>query len=251
MKKSKIFLTLASAVLLVAASVMGTLAYLTSTQEVKNTFTVGKVQITLDEAKVNNKGEAVKDDGTTTTTLSEAKRVTGLGTNSEATNTYHLLPGHTYVKDPTITVQSGSDEAYVRMLVTVTFEKELDNTTLATNLDSIFTDYNKENWNREKKVAVAENNEQHTVITYEYRYKETVAGKVADSNNEKTMVDGDNKLPALFTDITVPSTWDNDMMEAIGGFTIDVVGQAIQADGFADADAAWKAFDQQQNTSNS
>lgn len=47
------------AVLLVAASVMGTLAYLTSTDTVKNTFTVGKVAITLDEAEVTEYGEAV------------------------------------------------------------------------------------------------------------------------------------------------------------------------------------------------
>lgn len=119
---------------------------------------------------------------------------------------------------------------------------------MATNLDGIFTGYDKSNWNRVNKGVVTENNEQHTVITYEYRYKEPVAGKV---QNENTMVDGDNKLPALFTGISVPSTWDNDMMEAIGGFTIDVVGQAIQADGFTDADAAWTAFGQQQNSSNS
>ena len=42
------------AVLLVSLSVGATLAYLTSTtQTVKNTFTVGKVNITLDEVKVN------------------------------------------------------------------------------------------------------------------------------------------------------------------------------------------------------
>ena len=52
MKNSKlrrILLTLACAVLLVSLSVGATLAYLTSvTAEVQNTFTVGKVQITLD-----------------------------------------------------------------------------------------------------------------------------------------------------------------------------------------------------------
>lgn len=41
--KSKALLLTLCAVLLVAASVLGTMAYLTSSAEVKNTFTVGKV----------------------------------------------------------------------------------------------------------------------------------------------------------------------------------------------------------------
>ena len=41
------------AVMLVVGSVAGTMAYLTSTDEVVNTFTVGNVQIKLDEAKAN------------------------------------------------------------------------------------------------------------------------------------------------------------------------------------------------------
>ena len=48
--KSKALLLTLCAVLLVAASVMGTMAYLTSTDKVENTFTVGNVKITLDEA---------------------------------------------------------------------------------------------------------------------------------------------------------------------------------------------------------
>lgn len=54
--KSKALLLTLCAVLLVAASVMGTMAYLTSTDKVENTFTVGNVKITLDEAKVNTDG---------------------------------------------------------------------------------------------------------------------------------------------------------------------------------------------------
>ena len=49
--KSKALLLTLCAVLLVAASVMGTMAYLTSTDKVENTFTVGNVKITLDEAR--------------------------------------------------------------------------------------------------------------------------------------------------------------------------------------------------------
>ena len=57
MKKTKKVLILGlCAVLLVAASVLGTMAYLTDTKSVTNTFTVGNVAITLDEAKVKTDG---------------------------------------------------------------------------------------------------------------------------------------------------------------------------------------------------
>ena len=60
MKKTrKILLMAACAVLLVCISVGATVAYLTSTDTVTNTFTVGQVAITLDEAKVDMYGDAV------------------------------------------------------------------------------------------------------------------------------------------------------------------------------------------------
>ena len=57
--KSKILLLMLCAVALVAASVLGTLAYLTSQDTVTNTCTVGKVAITRDESKVGARGFAV------------------------------------------------------------------------------------------------------------------------------------------------------------------------------------------------
>ena len=97
MKKARKVVVLAlCAVLLVAGSVMGTLAYLTSTTEkVTNTFTAGNVTITLDEAEVDEYG-VVK---------AGAARVTA--------NKYKLIPGHTYTKDPTIKVAAGSEDCWV------------------------------------------------------------------------------------------------------------------------------------------
>ena len=92
--KSKALLLALCAVLLVAASVLGTLAYLTSQDQVTNTFTVGKVKINLDEAPVNEYGEEV-----------EGNRV--------KENTYKLIPGHTYTKDPTITVDDESEDCWL------------------------------------------------------------------------------------------------------------------------------------------
>ena len=58
--KTKALLMSLCAVLLVAASVLGTMAYLTDSKDVKNTFTVGNVAIKLDEAKVNTDGTPVE-----------------------------------------------------------------------------------------------------------------------------------------------------------------------------------------------
>lgn len=92
MKTGKQVVLLVLCVMLLAASaVMGTLAYLTSSAEVRNTFTVGKVAITLDET------DNTKTDGSRT----------------ETGNHYHLLPGITYVKDPVIHVDDDSETCYL------------------------------------------------------------------------------------------------------------------------------------------
>ena len=234
--KSKALAISLCAILLVIASVMGTMAYLTSTDEVTNTFTVGKVAITLDEAKVNNDGKPVDEDGNVVEVLSEAERV--------EKNSYKLMPGHEYTKDPTVTVKAVSEESYVRLKVTVTFDKILADETLATELDDIFVGYNKDSWPRvSRKVDTAtEEGKSYTVLTYEYRYTETVSAPETDK-----------KLAPLFTSIKIPGEWTNDKLSAIGGFNINIVAEAIQADGFVDdagnpsADKAWAAFENQNN----
>ena len=57
---NKILLWCLGFVAVAAISVAGTLAYLTDQDSVVNTFTVGKVQITLDETKVNSDGTVVE-----------------------------------------------------------------------------------------------------------------------------------------------------------------------------------------------
>ena len=218
MKKTrKILLMAACAVLLVCISVGATVAYLTATDTVTNTFTVGKVKITLDEAKVNADGKSVDKNGNVVTNLSDAERV--------QQNSYKLMPGHEYTKDPTVTVKAGSEESYVRVLVTVTFEKALTDAQLSMNLDGIFTGYS-EKWGRSNKEVSTDKK----TITYEYRYDTTVSAGETD-----------NKLDALFTGIKIPGNWENDDLAAIGGFKIEIVAQAVQADGFANADAAFGA----------
>lgn len=93
--KSKALLMTLCAVLLVAASVLGTMAYLTSQDSVTNTFSIGKIAITLDEAPVDA-------DGNAQTNVARVKA-----------NAYKLMPGHKYDKDPTVHVTANSENSWI------------------------------------------------------------------------------------------------------------------------------------------
>lgn len=246
--KTKALLMSLCAVLLVAASVLGTMAYLKDSKVVKNTFTVGNVAISLDEAKVDGNGNAIDKDGKIVTNPADAERVPG--------NAYKLLPNHTYTKDPTVTVKTPSVDSYVRMKVT--FNKASALIAMCTNPDweedapteiknawpllymVNFTDESAK-WDGitldnmtevEKMLADAKYfDAKNDTLTFYYYYTETVDA-----------TDGDVVLPALFDSIKVPEWATGDQLKALEGFEITVVAEAIQADGFANADAAWAEF---------
>lgn len=103
--KSKALLMMLCAVLLVAASVLGTMAYLMDEDTVVNTFTVGNVslggenQAGLDEADVDVYGNPIE------------------GATRVQENEYKLLPGHEYTKDPTVHVNNESEDSYIYVTV--------------------------------------------------------------------------------------------------------------------------------------
>lgn len=239
--KSKALLLTLCAVLLVAASVLGTMAYLTSSAEVKNTFTVGKVEIKLDEAKVNADGIPVEG----------ADRVTA--------NSYKLMPGTTYTKDPTVTVLNGSEASYVRMKVTFNNAKEIialctdpeyadSGPTGVENAFPLirmvkFVETNAAKWDgiipdnmvdTEDMLADAKYfayDETADTLTYIFYYRETVTATTADV-----------VLPVLFNSITVPEWVTGEQLKALNNFKITVIAEAIQAGSFADAADAWSHF---------
>ena len=225
--KTKALALFLSAVLLVVTTVFATMAYLTSTDEVKNTFTVGKVEITLDEADVdeygnllNNEKEVWKEGDTL------ADRVRG--------NEYKLIPGHTYVKDPTVTVAAGSEQSYIRMIVTIT---DLTDVKAVLGVDDatnyFLPQYFVEGWDNTKWVTTNVVKEENDTATYEFRYYTTVS--TVNDTTAKT-------LEALFTHIIVPKTIKNTDIEKLAEMQINVVAHAIQADGFETADEAWAAW---------
>lgn len=194
--RNKILLLALCMAALIAVSVLGTMAYLTSTDTVTNTFTVGQVKITLDEKDT--------DDST-------------LNAERDKANAYHLLPGHEYEKDPTVHVDAVSEDSWIFVKV-----------------ENGIANYEADTSNEEggyKKIADQITTNSWTALegvnnVYYKKYTKSTTGsdlvvfskfKIADKANET-------------------EGWSN-----INQKTITVTAYAIQADGFADAAAAWAA----------
>ena len=190
-KMYKAMLLVLCAVLLVAGSVMGTLAYLKAqTGTIKNTFTVGSVAITLDEALTDLYGVPV----------SGADRIPN-ATHTDG-NTYKLIPGHTYTKDPKITVSSDSENCWVF----VKLENGLN--------DTATFDIDNSKWT--------------IVATYTDGSKVYAYNTVLKAGDDAT----------LFTEFTFAQSADPETYKSAA---IKVTGYAVQADGFGSAEAAWAA----------
>ena len=212
-KEIKILMVCLCVLLLLCAAVAGTLAYLTDTAETVNTFTVGKVNIDLTEAKVDQNGTPVPN----------ADRVTA--------NSYRLIPGQSYTKDPTVTVKAGSTEAYVRMMVTITKAQELKDIFGGDFLPQEFVN---DTWDSKLWPCVSVKENTDNTITYEFRFAETVDAR-----------ENDVTLPALFESFTFPGEVTGEEIEALADLEIRVIGHAIQATGFENEEEAWAAFARQ------
>ena len=194
--KSKALLLTLCAVLLVTASMLGTMAYLTSTASVENTFTVGSVAITLDETDVDN-------------STADANR--------DQANSYKLMPGHTYTKDPIIHVDANSEDCYLFVKVDNQIAAiEADgNTTVAAQMAA-------KGWKAvEGKDGI-------------YVYVGTTAAPVAVKANDNVTV---------FEQLVIAGTVNGDTLKTYENKTITVTAYAVQKDGFEGktADQIWSA----------
>ncbi len=181
------------AILLVGASVMGTLAYLTSTDAVTNTFTVGNVKITLDEASVDANGVATN------------------GGRIKA-NSYKLLPGHAYDKDPIVHVDANSEECWLFVTVDNGINKiEAADTTETPNIAT-------------------------QMATNDWALVKGTENVYAHKDSHKA---GDNVT--VFTDFYVSGDVTNKTVATYSNAKIVVNAYAIQKDGFDTAKAAWDA----------
>ena len=248
-KLRRILLLLACAVLLVSLSVGATLAYLTSTKTVTNTFTVGKVEIKLDEAPVDPETGKAKED--------VARTETG---NAKVL----MVPGRLIDKDPTVTVLKGSEDCYVRVKVTVDVSESWKNDndkvdgksfeTWAASFVNYYIRYkagegdirnsfNVTKWKGNGTPQYPVVDVDARTLTYCFYYTDTKTGNTVEKSAS------DTKLDPIFTHIQVPTSLDEAELALLQGMTINVVAEAIQAEGFTSDDTktaetkAWEAFD--------
>lgn len=201
MKTGKKALLLAlCAVLLVVATVMGTMAYLTASDKVENTFSIGSVALTLDETKVDTDGTAVVP----------AARVKA--------NTYKLMPGHSYTKDPTVHVTADSEDSWIFVKVENGIAAyEAATSTEEDGYKTIADQITANGWTALEGAAG---------VYYKEYEKNTEAVNLAVFGNFK-IADNANTV-ADWSDINTEDT------------KVTVTAYAVQKDGFTTAAAAWK-----------
>lgn len=240
-RKKKSIIMLLSAVMIVSSMAFGTIAYLTDSAGVTNRFTIGNVDIVVDETEVDENGDPVPNpdyDPTDPTDPDDPNLRT------EEENEYPLIPGSEYVKDPTMTVKAGSEESYVRLMVTITNAAEID--AIFADLKLMYPDKYPNGFipgdfvtGRDNTVWVYTGDmvkdEELNTYTLEFRYFEAVQPTETENMT----------LPALFETIRFPGELDNEHLSQLTDFAISVDGHAIQTTGFESADEAWMAFDAQ------
>lgn len=92
MNAKKILAMILAVVLLMTATIAGTIAWLTDeTQEIQNTFSVGNIDIELDESNADEGDEE----------------------GVEVNDSFKIIPGTSETKDPTVTVKANSEPCWV------------------------------------------------------------------------------------------------------------------------------------------
>lgn len=219
----KRFVAILLCVTLVALAAIGaTFAYLTDSKTVNNTFTMGNVAIKLDESKVDQNGNAVEGD-----------RVTS--------NTYNVYPGAVVTKDP-IVHNTGKNGAYVRAVVTI--EDGMNWLGL----------YNENVWTAPQEAAFNAmiNNTlgdgwELVDIAYDMSGPNHPTSDFVATLKYTNVLEAGKDTTAMFSQIAFPTKLTgNDVTSRIdqnGEFGINVVAQAIQADGFETWEDAFAAYD--------
>lgn len=253
--KKKTILVAAIAVMLVAALVVGgTLAYFTDTKSADNTFTVGNVKIDLLESSLHRENAGIANGATSDSELwSDVEK---LGSNNtspyKAGDTFYtdeqikanareykcdnvkLNPGESYHKMPYV-VNTGKNAAYIRIRVMI--PANLDTAILNSSMYTTTALNNKEfTMAYDNTGAVVRDGVKYNVYTFT-RIAPLKAGEMTYWN-----VWGTIHMDTDVTNEEIASLFGEGKPYADGTFPVLVEADAIQADGFADATAAFAAF---------
>ena len=251
-KITAIFLCVA----LVAIAIVGaSLAYFTDTDSAKNTFTVGNVKIKLLESSLHRENAGVANGVTSDSELWSDLVKEGSGNTSkykagdtfytdaqieENAETYtcedvQLIPGRSYHKMPYVK-NVGKNDAYIRIRVMI--PADLDTAVLNSSMyTSSAMDKKEFTMAVDQTGTVDREGRKYNVYTFT-RIDSLAPGEMTYWNVWGT----------IHMDTTVTSAQSEELFGANGPypggvFPVLVEADAIQAEGFADAAAAWAAFD--------
>ena len=211
----KVLTVLLAAMLLLGVTIGGTVAWLMNqTEPVVNTFVAGNISIKLEEH--------VLDVNTGKWQSPEAFTASG-------NQNILAVPGRVIQKDPTVTVLKGSEKCYVRVFVKISWPQEADSQFAQFEYSAWF-DFD-DDWSIRRIFdgSYATNGKYVGYDIYELRYSGVVDATGANV-----------ELPVLHS-MTVPGDLDNDAIAALNTSAMTLVAQAVQAETFADADAAFAA----------
>ena len=239
--KNKIFIT--SLIVCMTALILAgatTLAYFTDLKQSTNTFTAGGVYIELSEAAVvrDSSGNLVADHS--------APRVKGSETGT--VHDYGIIrPGQVIDKDPTIR-NTGNEDAWIAAKVTlkdgagslyrIMGYPNSHNIDIEILLGGGLLDQKVHvgSWNGFENVCYNENYAMVQVSTAnadEYVFYFFILNKVAPGSSV-----------VIFDNLTVPAEWNNDEMQELADFDIDIKAFAVQTFGFNSCyDAMTEAFE--------
>ena len=250
-KITAIFLCVA----LVAIAIVGaSLAYFTDTKTATNTFTVGNVKIELLESSLHRENAGVPNGATSTSQLWSdlAKEGSGNTSKYKAGDTFYtdaqieenaeaytceneqLIPGRSYHKMPYVK-NVGNNDAYIRIRVMI--PADLDTAVLNSSMyTSSAMDKKEFTMAVDQSGTVEREGRKYNVYTF------TRIDSLAP--NEMTYW---NVWGTIHMDTTVTSAQSEELFGANGPypngvFPVLVEADAIQAEGFANATAAWTAF---------
>ena len=247
-KLTAIFLCVAlAAIAIVGAS----LAYFTDTKSVTNTFTVGNVKIDLLESSLHRENAGIANGTTSTSELwsDVAKEGSGNTSKYKAGDTFYtdaqieanaakykcenvqLIPGRSYHKMPYVK-NVGKNDAYIRIRVMI--PADLDTAILNSSIYTQTALDNKEfTMAYDDSGTVARDGVKYNVYTF------TRLDPLAPEEMTYWNVWGIIKMD---TDVTSEEAEQLLAKYSNGVFPIRVEADAIQAEGFANATAAWAAF---------
>ena len=254
MTKKRFVAILLCMTLVALAAIGATFAYLTSTDSVTNTFTVGNVKIKLIESSLHRENAGVANGATSDSELWSNVNKEGTGNTSKykAGDTFYtdaqieanaaeykhenikLLPGESYHKMPYVK-NTGSEDAYIRIRVMI--PADLDTAILNSSMYTSTALNNKEfTMAYDNSGTVERNSVKYNVYTFT-RIDPLAAGEMTYWNVWGT----------IHMDTTVTSAQSEELFGESGPypsgvFPVLVEADAIQSEGFANATAAWTAF---------